>query len=710
MSVRVPVWVPSFDEVMAGRSASAAEEALLEACRTNGWAWVGEGCPDDTSDPERAVRAGLIRFLLLGGDEEHRPHPKGIVVVGAWIEGALDLQGCETHLDLSLYKCLLPEEPVFRDAQIGGLYLSGSRAPAGCDLQRVVVESNVFLNSGFHATGTVDLAGAAITGQLACNGGRFERPGGVALNANAATVGADVFLCDGFHATGAVNVVRATITGQLACGGGRFERPGGVALDAGGVTVGADLFLRDGFHATGEVHLVRAAITGQLACNGGRFERPGGVALNANAATVGADVFLRDGFHATGEVNVVRATVTGQLACDGGRFERPGGVALDAGGATVGADVFLRDGFHADGSVDLRRARIEGNLHVQRARIEGMVILHSARVGDGFYWQDVWEGAIGVDLTEAKVGALHDDLDSWARVAAGLRLEGFRYAALHGDLSPQDRLAWLDRCRKPLLPGPAARLGPVMPFLPAAGARAFSPQPYSQLARVLISQGRRGAAATVLFERERRLRETEWLRYQAKLDGSWGAAFRSLVGEGPRFAGLCFQWLFGFGHRPWRALISVAPYWSLATLFFWSVYDAGEFAPNSDVVLTSADWHRAVHLGCPLSGAADFTDRKAAGCVMPQEIWTSGLPEAVPPVPASTAAGDYETFSAGLYAADLFLPLDTIGQTEAWAPSKDRGAWGAAGYWARFPIQLFGWIMVAMAAAVLTGVIGKKEE
>ncbi|QLQ19532.1 MAG: hypothetical protein HZT43_14165 [Exiguobacterium profundum] len=249
-------------------------------------------------------------------------------------------------------------------------------------------------------------------------------------------------------------------------------------------------------------------------------------------------------------------------------------MALTAEAATVGADVFLRDGFHAEGNVNLGRARIEGNLYLRRARIEGW----SSFIPRGWAMASIGRTSRTgwlYDLTEAKVGALHDDLASWARVAGGLKLEGFRYAALHGDLSPQERLAWLERCRKPLLPGPAARLEPVMPFLAAAGARAFSPQPYSQLARVLIAQGRRGAAATVLFESERRLRETEWLRYQAKLDGSWEVAFRSLVAEGPRFAGLSFQWLFGFGHRPWRALISVAIYWSLATLFFWFVYAAG---------------------------------------------------------------------------------------------------------------------------------------
>ncbi|QLQ19534.1 MAG: hypothetical protein HZT43_14175 [Exiguobacterium profundum] len=97
-----------------------------------------------------------------------------------------------------------------------------------------------------------------------------------------------------------------------------------MALNVNAATVGAGVFLSDGFHATGEVKLVSAAITGQLACAGGRFERPDGVALDASAATVGADVFLCDGFHAAGTVDLAGATIAGQLACSGGRFERPG--------------------------------------------------------------------------------------------------------------------------------------------------------------------------------------------------------------------------------------------------------------------------------------------------------------------------------------------------------------------------------------------------
>lgn len=576
MSVRVPVWAPSFDEVMARRDPSAAEKKLLAACRTNGFGCAGEECPEDTGDPDRAVRAGLIRFLLLGGDQRHLPNVKGVRLQGAWIDGVLDLRGCETHLDLILKNCLLPIQPVFRDAQIGGLYLVGSQAPNGCDLQRIAVETSVYLRE-FHATGMVNLANAAITGQLDCSGGRFD---------------------------------------------------------------GADR------------------------------------------------------------------------------------VALNVSGATVGSDVFLRGGFRATGLVNLARVRVEGGLHVQKAKIDGPFRLRSARIGNGFYWRGVKGKIPEMDLTEARVGALHDDARSWNTVKDTLKLGGFRYGSLQSSMTVNQRLAWLARNeRQEIVQAPGARAYLREKVLD------FDPRPYTELARAYLGMGEKHAAARVLEAREDGLRDAELRRTIAEVDSlsDWRV--------GPARLLWLWQWvfkgLFGYGHSPARALIAVIFYWIAATFFFQAVYDAGEFAPNSDVVLTSAGWKQAAEFGCPLAGDEGFDDAKAAGCVMPQFVWSNGMKSIHPPIPAppegcpagrtveglaacevprSTSAGDYETFSALLYAADLFLPLDTIGQTEAWAPSKDRGAWGAAGYWARFPIQMFGWIMVAMAAAVLAGVIGKKEE
>jgi len=76
---------------------------------------------------------------------------------------------------------------------------------------------------------------------------------------------------------------------------------------------------------------------------------------------------------------------------------------------------------------------------------------------------------------------------------------------------------------------------------------------------------------------------------------------------------------------------------------------------------------------------------------------------------ASNTATDYETFNRGLYALDLFVPLDALGQENAWALSKDRGNLGWWAYYLRWLVQMAGWVITAVAAAALTGVIGRKE-
>ena len=74
--------------------------------------------------------------------------------------------------------------------------------------------------------------GAKITGQLACDGGRFLAKD-VALNCDAITVGADVFLRGGFEARGTINLNRAEIAGNLDLSGATLTTGLDCSRDAG---------------------------------------------------------------------------------------------------------------------------------------------------------------------------------------------------------------------------------------------------------------------------------------------------------------------------------------------------------------------------------------------------------------------------------------------------------------------------------------------
>jgi hypothetical protein len=596
---RVPTYWPTLIEALGGKP-TKAEAKVLAAAKAGRMEQLRlDGHRPDKPTAATRIRAGLIRFLILGGDEEHPVHPRGVNIRSAFITGKLDLEACETLLDLSLHACRFDTVPSFTDAHLGGLYLPGCHLP-GLTAQRMRLEENLHLRAlsrgdvrpPFQATGPVDIAGARITGQLSCVGGRFDGAGRQALNADAMKVGADVFLSGGFHATGKVN-------------------------------------------------LIGAAIAGQLACDGGRFDGVGGEALNGDAITVGASVFLRGGFHATGEVNFTRAIIT-------------------------------------------------GNLRVMSARIEGLLELGSARVGEGLFLTDVsgvgfdgpWfqgkspptapaeESRLFIDLTESEAGVLADDVASWTQVRA-VRLSGFRYRSVQSKMPLPKRLELFRR---------------------ATGGKRFDPGPFTQHAKVLRQAGHRVDAGRVLFLRERLLRKAErseaWNR-----GGKWRLLALLMI-----LRDRLFQGSFGFGYRPAFALIWSILIISFSTLFFADVYRVGQFAPNSDVILNSTHWLAAVEQSEVL---------KEKGYNVPaQHLWT-GLTGVMPPMPPSI---DYETFGPFLYSVDLFLPLDTIGQTEAWAPSKDRGWWGWIGYYARMPIQLAGWVITALFAAFLTGLIGKRDD
>ena len=203
----------------------------------------------------------------------------------------------------------------------------------------------------------------------------------------------------------------------------------------------------------------------------------------------------------------------------------------------------------------------------------------------------------------------------------------------------------------------------------------FDPQPYTQLARVLEGQGDRTGAARIREAREHRVRHAMRLRDMARIDGSVHAQLlpQFLTSLVRRALGWSFGAVFGYGHQPIRALWWVLGLWALAFNIYGTAYHTGQMAPNSDVILTSAHWLAAVVDGCAGPPGPD--------CTMPLHLWLE-----------TPAATDYESFSAGLYALDLFVPLDALGQEVTWAPSQARGFWGALGYWARMPIQLAGWI------------------
>ncbi len=87
-----------------------AEQQVLDELDTGEVIGLGDGeVPPEDAGEERKLRARFVRWLALGGDNDHRLHEKGLRVQGALITSdgpagaetpGLDLEGCEIARDL----------------------------------------------------------------------------------------------------------------------------------------------------------------------------------------------------------------------------------------------------------------------------------------------------------------------------------------------------------------------------------------------------------------------------------------------------------------------------------------------------------------------------------------------------------------------------------------------------------------------------------
>ncbi|MCC5987238.1 MAG: hypothetical protein JJT95_06110 [Pararhodobacter sp.] len=524
----------------------------------------------------------------------------------------------------------------------------------GCDSCRVH-EHGVRL-AGAYVTGALDLSFATARGETGLFRCRFEYP------VNAQQTRFDLFLLDG-----------SALPGLLAMG---MQATGSV-------------FLRDGFEAEGEVYLTHATIGGQLACDGGSFKaakgeqgRRTGPALNAEGARVKGGVFLNDGFNSEGEVSLSSATIGGQLACDGGNFkaakdERGNliGLALSAHSARVTGSVFLRDGFATEGAVNLSGARIDGQLDCTGGkfkaakedanRLSGLALnAQSARVSEGLLWRGVVVEAGVVNLSSARVGDLVDDMESWPQ-GGRLVLDGFTYERISGAFTDsRQRLDWLAR-------------GTVW-------KGEFHPQPYAQLAKVLREMGHERAARDVLVEQGRLIRFHIRRRALAQVPQGRLAPLRRAgvyLANSVRWVWDIVQRIvIGYGYKPFRSLMALAVLLFLAVSLAQMAWRSGAMVPNSDVVLTSPGWQALAH------------------SPHPARYWT-----------APGALGqDWESFNRYAWGFDVVVPILHLGQSDAWAPSTARGWWGVTAWWGRWVLSIAGWIVVALAAAAVTGIIQRK--
>jgi hypothetical protein len=297
-------------------SLNRAEQEVIAASREGRIAHFGDEIPQTKRKRQaRSVRAGLVRFLALGGDKSTRVHEHGVQIEGAVIKGALDLEGCTVTSDLLLSKCELADTLTLRGARTRSVGLEGSLCR---EIQAALAEvsGGLYLRGGFVAQGVVVLIGAKITGNLECVGGRFEGrdANGRALVCDGIHVGGYALLRDVILTRGAVNLLRGKITHNLECSGGRFEGcdADGHALICNGIQVGGSIFLRRGFTVCHDAIFLGASVNGDVVCQDGTF----GAAPASTAEKSGGVASINQG-QTVGSVNLARSTIKGTLWLSG---------------------------------------------------------------------------------------------------------------------------------------------------------------------------------------------------------------------------------------------------------------------------------------------------------------------------------------------------------------------------------------------------------
>ncbi|WP_342361230.1 hypothetical protein [Terrarubrum flagellatum] len=253
-----------------------AERELLEACRKGEPAKPDDPRPEKRLDDNR-LRAGFVRFLLLGGDDRAPVHERGVFVAGRFIEGDLDLEACTVDYIMQL-KCCVLDRIVIEQATLKSVDLSGSSAK-GVSGDGAHVRGDFFMSTGFVNHGRIRLLNARIDGDLDLQDAILDsqtRPGvdtqeTEALIFDSAQIDGQLNL-QNLSAQGAVRFNVAAIKGDADFADAKItgrrieeiekwgfnESHGPIAICAHQARIGGRLFLLKMAGCTGQIRLMHA--------------------------------------------------------------------------------------------------------------------------------------------------------------------------------------------------------------------------------------------------------------------------------------------------------------------------------------------------------------------------------------------------------------------------------------------------------------------
>ncbi|MFE6170951.1 membrane-associated oxidoreductase [Streptomyces sp. NPDC056464] len=262
--------------------------------------------PEGEDDaPERAVRAAVLRALLLNGPREPG-EVAALKVLGARITGELDLRYATVDSVVRLGYCRFDAAPRLAGAQLNYLSLRDSVLP-GLAAARSRVDGSVRLTR-CRIGGPVRLGGAQISGALFLDEAEITATDAAepVLQLNQVTIDDD--LCARhLRVQGRIRLDGATVAGSLDLEDAELSNPDGNVIDADALEVGANVLWRR-LRARGRIDMRGARIPGRLDLLYSRLSNPGGTAMRASSCVIG-EVWLRRGPRIEGMLNLRRSQI-----------------------------------------------------------------------------------------------------------------------------------------------------------------------------------------------------------------------------------------------------------------------------------------------------------------------------------------------------------------------------------------------------------------
>jgi len=344
---------------------SRAEKFLVDCCQRGLQVNIADTRPEKGT-PANRVRAKLIRFLALGGDDSAPVHEYGVMLSGAWITGILYLEDAVLPSTLALQNCRIQKINAFR-ATIPTLVLTGSLLEKGMDAEDIRSAFGVWM-SKVRTSGTVILRGARLD-EFNAEEAEFDLPSkaGISLDLSFATIEGCATL-NKLTANATIWLDNSSIKGDLECRGANFRSDSDFAIRCDGIDVGHNAYLREEFRSEGGVRMIGAKIGLTLDCSQARFEGKSQRALECERTKVSGPVFMS---HSSfiGSVSLHSTSISGALICRGTCFEFPEGLALDCSSAAIGY-VELSEQFSVKGQISFSGAEIKGNFGCNDIRLE----------------------------------------------------------------------------------------------------------------------------------------------------------------------------------------------------------------------------------------------------------------------------------------------------------------------------------------------------